>query len=102
MIDHEPRINPPPESDGIAEERYTQHRKALGDAIVRKCQDLIQHTALIASDDNDPDQDMTESYARGQLRCIVQATTELEILLLNFVRPNEEREYWDNKLREPK
>lgn len=100
-MNHEPRITTPPESEGVAEERYSQHRKALADAIQRKVCDLVQHAYLIADDDREPDQDMSESYARGQIRCIKQATTELEILLLNFVRSTEEKNYWAKQLKEP-
>lgn len=97
-MNHEPRTNPPPESEGIAEERFCAHRKALADTIQLKCTDLAQHVYLIASDDQAPDDSMTASYARGQIRCIREATTALEILLLNFT--SEERDFWQSKRKE--
>lgn len=93
-------LNEPSPSLEMAEERRLQARQTLAQEIARKCQDVIQNVALIASDDSLPDNEMRGEYFHNQVRTVHTLLRELDILGSVFCAPVDERDFWAYRHRE--
>jgi len=94
-LPYEPRLNPP-------EITRKEDRALLAAKLTAACQAVIQAAAMIASDDNAPDESMTWEDAQKKLVVLDRAVMDLQRPVIDWTFQNDERGFWENKLREPK